>query len=115
MQFFEKELDITRNIRMIEWLKSQILADVSNLFSLLVNGFKEEVQEHVSDTLANLILVAFVLGKRLGTTYTAIQLKVESKIKLGIIENTDIEKYYGDLSELARHMRREADSKGNDQ
>ncbi len=112
MNFFEKELDITRNIRIIEWLKSQMLADVSSLFSLLVNGFKEEVHEHVSETLANLIIISYVLGKRLGTTYTAIQMKIDNKIKLGVIENTDIEKYYSDLSELSKHFNKEKEGTG---
>jgi hypothetical protein len=112
MNFLDKELDITRNIRIIEWLKSQILADVSNLFSLLVNGFKEEVHEHVAETLANLVIIAYILGKRLGTTYTTIQMKIENKLKLGIIENTDVEKYYGDLTELSKHFRGEFEDQG---
>jgi hypothetical protein len=112
MNFLDKELDITRNIRIIEWLKSQILADVSNLFSLLVNGFKEEVHEHVAETLANLVIIAYILGKRLGTTYTTIQMKIENKLKLGIIENTDVEKYYGDLTELSKHFRGELEDQG---
>ena len=32
------------------------------------------------------------------------KLKVESKIKLGIIDNHEVEKYYGDLSELSKHL-----------
>jgi hypothetical protein len=28
----------------------------------------------------------------------------ENKIKLGLVENHDVEKYYGDLSELAKHL-----------
>lgn len=29
---------------------------------------------------------------------------MKNKVKLGLIENNDIEKHYGDLSELAKHL-----------
>ncbi len=104
MGIFEKEIDITRNIKMIEWLKSELLTDVANLYKALVNGMKEEIHETVSETLSNIILICYLLGRRLGISYNAIEMKIENKVKLGLIENHDVEKYYGDLSELAKHL-----------
>ena len=104
MGFFEKEIDITRNIKMIEWLKSELLTDLANLFKILVNGVKEEVHDTVSETLSNIILISYLLGRRLGISYNSIEMKIENKIKLGLVENHDVEKYYGDLSELAKHI-----------
>ena len=104
MALFDKEIDITRNIKIIEWLKSEMLTDVANLFRVLVNGAREEVHESVSDTLANIILICYLLGRRLGISYNSIELKIENKVRLGLIENHDVEKYYGDLSELSRHL-----------
>ncbi len=104
MGIMEKEIDITRNIKIIEWLKSELLTDTANLFKNLVNGAKEEVHDSVADTLSNIILESYLLGKRLGISYNAIELKIENKVKLGLVENDDMERYYGDLSELARHL-----------
>lgn len=104
MGFLDKDIDITRNIKMIEWLKSEILTDIANLFKTLVNGMKEEVHGPVSDTLSNIILISYLLGKRLGLSYNIIELKIENKIKLGLLEHHEVEKYYGDLSELSRHL-----------
>lgn len=104
MGMFEKEIDITRNIKIIEWLKSELLTDVANLYKALVNGMKEEIHESVSETLSNIILICYLLGRRLGISYNAIEMKIENKVKLGLIENHDVEKYYGDLSELAKHL-----------
>lgn len=104
MAFIERELDITRNIRLIEWLKSEILTDISSLFRVLVNGFKEDVHETVAETLANIILISYLLGKRLGATFGAIEMKIENKLRLGIIEQHDVEKFYGDLSDLSNHF-----------
>lgn len=104
MAFFDKEIDITRNIKIIEWLKSELLTDIANLYKILVNGMKEEVHEVISETLSNIILICYLLGRRLGISYTAIEIKMHNKIKLGLVENHDVEKYYGDLSELAKHL-----------
>lgn len=104
MAFFDKEIDITRNIKIIEWLKSELLTDIASLFRALVNGVREEVHESVSETLSNIILICYLLGRRLGISYNAIEIKMENKIKLGLIENHDVEKYYGDLTELSKHL-----------
>jgi hypothetical protein len=104
MAVFDKDIDITRNIKLIEWLKSELLTDIANLFRILVNGVQEEVHDTVSDTLANIILITYLLGKRLGISYNAIELKIRNKVKLGLVENHDVEKYYGDLSEFSSHL-----------
>lgn len=100
----EKELDITRNIKLIEWLKSELLIDLANLFRVLAKGAREEMHEAVSDIISNIILISYLLGRRLGISYNAIELKIRSKVKLGLVENHDVEKHYGDLSELSRHL-----------
>ncbi len=104
MPQFDNQLDITRNIKNIEWLKSEMLTDVANLYKSLINGMREEVHESLADTLANTILISYLLGRRLGINYKTIETKIENKIKLGLIENHDVEKYYGDLSELSKHL-----------
>ena len=100
----ETDIDITRNIKIIEWLKSQLLMDIAVLFKSLVIGVKEEVRDAIADSIANVIIVSYLLAKRLGITFNVIELKMEKKIRLGIIEEHDVEKYYGDLSELTRHL-----------
>lgn len=104
MAIHGKEIDITRNIKIIEWLKSELLIDVANLFKALVNGMKEEVHETVAEALSNIILISYLLGRRLGITYNTIELKVQARIRLGLVESHDVEKYYGDLSELSKHL-----------
>jgi hypothetical protein len=104
MSFFDKEIDITRNIKLIEWLKSELLTDIAKLFKVLVNGVKEEVHDTLAETLSNIILISYLLGRRLGLSYNSIELKIQNKIKLGLVENHEVEKCYGDLTELAKHL-----------
>ena len=100
-----KNMDITKNIKMIEWLKSELLTAIAGLFETLVMGIKNS-QEKVLDILANVILITYLLGKRLGISFEEIESKIEDKAKIGRIEEHDIEKYYGDLSELIDHLNR---------
>ncbi|MGE5472956.1 MAG: MazG-like family protein [Ignavibacteriales bacterium] len=98
------EVDITRNIKIIEGLKSQILTEIAALFRSLVSGFKEDAREEIGDAVANIIIIAFLLAKRLGITYNAIGLKIQNKIRNGIINQQEEEKYYKDLTELSKYL-----------
>lgn len=98
-------IDITKNIRVVEWLKSELLTTVSSLFTLLYKGAKEG-QEAILEVLANIILVTYLLGKRLGLSFDEIDSKVKSKVKLGIAEDHKIEKWYGDLNRLLEYFKR---------
>ena len=100
----EKEIDITRNIKLIEWLKSELLTDLANLFRVLAKGVREETRDAITDILSNIILISYLLGRRLGINYNAVELKIQGKIKLGLVEDHEVEKYYGDLSELSKHL-----------
>lgn len=100
-----KNVDVTKNIKMIEWLKSELLTAIALLFETLVMGIRNS-QEKILDILANLILITYLLGRRLGITFERIDDKVKDKAKLGRIEEHDIEKWYGDLSELIKHLNR---------
>ncbi len=104
MSKFNRDIDITRNIRMISWLKSELLTDVAALFKQLVNGVKDDALDILAETISNLIIVCYLLAKRLGINYQTVDLKMEDKLKLGMIEGHDLEKWYGDLSDLSKHL-----------
>ncbi|AOT73122.1 MazG-like family protein [Geosporobacter ferrireducens] len=98
-------LDITKNIKIIEWLKSELLTAIASLFELLIKGTKAG-QEALIDVLANIILVTYILGKRLGINFSTIDMKIEDKIRLGILEEHRVEEWYGDLSNLKQYFNR---------
>lgn len=104
MAFSDRDIDITRNVRMIEWLKSELVTDLANLFKFMLNGVREEVHDSIAEVLSNMILISYLLGKRLGISYNAVELKMQGKIRLGLLEGHEVEKHYGDLTELTRHL-----------
>jgi len=99
-------IDVTKNIKIIEWLKSELLSSVATLYELLLKGVKGS-QEGITDALANIVMVTYVLGKRLGIDYKLIDNKIEDKIRLGILEEHKIESWFGDLSELRKHLKKD--------
>jgi hypothetical protein len=101
----DREIDISRNIKLIEWLKSELLTDIARLFKAMSSGVKEEIIGDFAEILANIILISYLLGKRLGVDYGHIDRKINNKIRLGLVENHEVERFYGDLSELSKHLK----------
>lgn len=101
----DNNIDVTKNIKMIEWLKSELLTTIASLYELLVKGAKGS-QEALVDVLANIILVTYLLARRLGVNFARIDMKIADKIKLGVLESHKIEEWYGDLSDLKQYLHR---------
>lgn len=95
--------EISRNIKMIDFLKCELLNTVALLFETMIKGLKNS-QELVIECLANILLSTYVLGKRLGFDYRLLDKKLEEKIKLSILEEHHLETWYGDLSSLSEHI-----------
>ncbi|WMM24681.1 MazG-like family protein [Tissierella sp. MB52-C2] len=94
-----KDVDIIKNMKTVEWLKAQLLSTVANLYTTLANG-EENTKENLEDNISNLILESLLLGKRLGLSYESIKSTLRDNIQLNLIEEHKIEKWYGDLSIL---------------
>ena len=104
MNPMKRDMDITKNIRMLEWLKCELLAGVSSLFDLCFKGAQVS-QDAILDVLSNIIMVTYLTGKRLGLKYEDVDKKLESKLKLGIVEEHEAEKWFGDLSNLNQYIK----------
>ena len=99
----EKGSDIMKNVKIIEWIKNEILISVSNLFNLLYKGVKP-IDNGLQNTIANIIMLSYLLGKRLGISFDEIDYKIKEKAKEAIKEEHSIETWFGDFSELEKHM-----------
>lgn len=100
----KNNIDIGKNIKMIEFLKCELLSSTAMLFEVMTKGVKDG-QEALLEILANIILVTYSLGKRLGIDYYRIDKKVQEMAKLHMIEEHHLEKWYGDLSSLSQHLK----------
>ena len=99
----EKGSDITKNVKIIEWIKNEILISISNLFNLLFKGVKP-IDNGLQNAIANIIMLSYLLGKRLGISFDEIDYTIKEKAKEGIKEEHSIETWFGDLSKLEEHI-----------
>lgn len=104
----DKELDITKNIKIIEWLKSQLLSDIAQLFSGMVN-FQGEKTSDRADTLANMVILTYLLAKRLGIPNHTLDMKIMNKLKLGLLEDNNTDEWYTELMALSKHLDKSRD------
>ena len=52
----DKTSEITKNIKIIEWMKTELIMSVGDVFNLLFKGVKP-VDEVLQDTLANIVMI----------------------------------------------------------
>lgn len=96
----EQDTGIAKNIRVIEWLKADLLTSLSALFKGMLRGS----EEHLTDALASLIITCYVLGRRLGLGFSRLELKIEAKLRQSIEEDHELERWYSDLSTLLTYL-----------
>ena len=100
---FDRNSDVTKNVKIIEWMKKELILSVGDVFDLIFKGVKP-LDETLQDTLANIIMITYLLAKRLGISFSEIDYKIKEKIKIGIDQNHSVESWYGDFSNLKKHM-----------
>ena len=96
----DRNTDITKNMKLIEWMKNELLMSVRELFNVLFKGVRS-ADEGLQDILANIIMITYLLAKRLGISFNE---KIKEKTSIGIKEDHSIEKWYGDLTNLKNHI-----------
>lgn len=99
----DKSSDVTKNVKIIEWMKKELILSVGDVFDLIFKGVKP-LDDALQDTLANIIMITYLLGKRLGISFSDIDYKIREKIKIGIDQNHSVENWYGDFSNLKKHL-----------
>lgn len=96
------ELEITRKIKIIEQLKSQLLTDVSSLFSNMASD--EMSTESNLNILADIVIITYFLTEKLGTSYDGLDIRIINKLKLALINEEEHSKWRNQLSQLARYF-----------
>lgn len=95
------ELDITKNIKMIEEMQCELLSLVSQLYCSMRDSNAQTKDR--AEILANIQIIVYLLGKRLGISFQALDQKMVSKLKLGVLEESGDE-WKSALLALLRHM-----------
>lgn len=96
------ELEITRKIKIIEQLKSQLLTDVASLFSNMASD--EISSEENLNLLADIVIITYFLTDKLGTSYNGLDIRIINKLKMALINEQEQSQWRSQLSQLARYF-----------
>lgn len=107
MNVKNKELDIATNLKVVEWLKAELVESVAALLKSLLKAGNDATH----DALATIIIVCYVLGRRVGISFQAIDMRIKHKINTSINDAHEIEQWYGDLSELQKYLEHKENKK----
>lgn len=100
MEASKGQIDVAKSIRVIEWLKAEMVGSVASLFKSMVNGG----EDLIADNLAGIIMTAYILGKRVGIAHIRIDQKLKEKVSASIKGEHELEEWYGDLTSLSRYL-----------
>lgn len=96
----ERRMQFAKNVKMLDWLKTELLDQVSNLFK----GLYHANQHLMIEAIASLLICIYVLGRRVGFTYREVDQVVTEKLRDHSREGHQLERWYGDLSTLEEYM-----------
>lgn len=99
---FSNESEILRKMRLIEWLKAELITHVGQLYQAMAKNSEQAI----SDALAAIIVACYILARRLGITFHSLDREVLKKVEHNIKNEHEVEKWFGDFSEYQNHLRK---------
>ncbi|MBC7075671.1 MAG: MazG-like family protein [Syntrophomonadaceae bacterium] len=95
-----REIDIAKNLRVIEWLKAELVDSVGVLFkALLKTGNDIKV-----DALATIMIITYLLGRKVGINFQTLDMRVKNKLSTSINDSHEVEEWRGDLADLLNYL-----------
>ena len=88
---FSNESEILRKMRLIEWLKAELITHVGQLYQAMAKNSEQ---------------ACYVLARRLGIAFDSLDREVLTKVEQNIKIEHEVEKWFGDYSEYQHHLRR---------
>ena len=99
MERSNADFDIVKNLAIIEKLKCNLLSCTADLFSGMTaantNAFERK------DLLAEIIISAYLLSRKLGIDFEGIDKEILDKLKIGILDDSNLST---DKSVLYKYM-----------
>lgn len=102
------DMDITKNIKMIEGLQCQILSLIAQLFSSMQDT--KATNRERTEILANMEIMTYLLADKLGVLPQALDQRVLNRLKLGMAEGDSNDDWNRALLGIYRHIDKSRES-----
>ncbi len=94
------EVLFASNLKMTESLKAELVEAVGTLFKALIRAD----YTNTSDALASIIMITYILGRKLGVEFHTIDLLAKKKLQTGMIESHEKDQWYEDMNQLLLYL-----------
>ena len=101
------DIDVTQNIKLVEKLKAELLASVSELYSQMLLNVDNNAR---AETFADIIIFSYILADKLGVNNNLVSSKAINKLKLNIVNKNIL---YTQSVNLLRHMSHDGGNQNN--
>jgi len=96
------ELEIAKNLKMLDWLKAELAESVAALFKALL----EKGNEAVLDALAAIIIICYLIGQRAGFSFLLVDNRIKEKLRISINNAIEEDSWKKELSNLAIYLQK---------
>ncbi|MBQ2670065.1 MAG: hypothetical protein IJG06_04835 [Clostridia bacterium] len=97
-------MNISSNLRAIDTIKGEILSEVAKLFRTRAEYDDLGEYESVSNGIATIIAMDYILARRLGLTYAGIDSKISELLAIGEENGHELEVEFADMSDLRKFL-----------
>ncbi len=95
-----REVLFASNLKMTESLKAELVEAVGTLFKALLRADYVKT----SDALASIIMITYILGRKLGVEAHTIDLLAREKLQTGMIDSDEKDQWYEDMNNLLLYL-----------
>ena len=105
MNIKEEHLNVARNMRIIETMKNSLLSNVAGLYEDMMQQVNTGSKVDVCERFSDIVLTSYLLGKQLGVGYNVLDKRIESKLRLCLLEEETESFFNNGLIELSEHFK----------
>lgn len=98
-------MNISTNLKAIDMIKGEILSEVANLYKTLADYDEISEYESITNKIATVIAMDYILARRLGISFTGIDKKISELLSIGEENGHELEMEFSDMSELKKYIK----------
>lgn len=98
-------MNISTNLKAIETIKGEILSEMAKLYKTLADYDEIGEYESVTNEIATIIAMDYILARRLGVTFSNIDNKISELLSIGEENGHELELEFSDMSELNKYLK----------
>lgn len=95
-----ERIDVARHAQTVEWLKAELVSAAA----AVLHSTRRGRDEQACDALAGLVMLAYLLGRRLGIAPARLDQRLVARLHAHLADGHELEHWYGDFSALIQHF-----------